>query len=381
MKCTIAKYGCTLFQFMICLENKRNSNPGGLLENFMKERRVTITSIATELGLSRNTVSMALRNDPRVAEETRQRITNYVRSSGYTKFTDKTSREEAPDRPLRILALRRPDSSPYWDRILNGLSEEASLYNCNISIAVVTQKNIDELQLPYSPNEEIDACFFLHKFGTAYTQKVLKKKMYSIFLDREVYTALEPTMGDVIKSESRRATMELTLSLIRQGMTRIAYLNPFHVDGESFCDRFDGYRDAMTISNLPLEPQLITTPSPFPLMSSAVRSAFEQLMIDPPQAVVCVNDISAMCLSEMIIKEGLRIPQDIAITGFDNDEANSFQPFFTTVDCHAHLLGKRMIHQLLWRIKHPDAPYETITVQGEIIYRASSQRNVQSNIF
>ena len=88
-----------------------------------------------------------------------------------------------------------------------------------------------------------------------------------------------------------------------------------------------------------------------------------------------------MCLSEMIIKEGLRIPQDIAITGFDNDEANSFQPFFTTVDCHAHLLGKRMIHQLLWRIKHPDAPYETITVQGEIIYRASSQRNVQSNIF
>ena len=48
--------------------------------------------------------------------------------------------------------------------------------------------------------------------------------------------------------------MELTLSLIRQGMTRIAYLNPFHVDGESFCDRFDGYRDAMTISNLPWNP-------------------------------------------------------------------------------------------------------------------------------
>ncbi len=342
----------------------------------MKERRVTITSIATELGLSRNTVSMALRNSPRVAEETRQRIIYYARSLGYTKFTDKDNRAEAPTHALRILALRRPDSSPFWDRVLNGLSEEASRYNCNVSIAVVTQKNIDELQLPYSSNDEIDACFFLHKFGAAYTQKVLKKRMFSIFLDREVYTALDPDMGDVIKSEGRRAIMELTLSLIRQGMTRIAYLNPFYIKGESFCDRFDGYRDAMMISNLPLDPQLITMSSSIPLMSAAVSSAFEKLMLNPPEAVVCVNDISAMCLAEMIIKKGLRIPQDIAITGFDNDEINSFQPFFTTVDCHAHLLGKRMIHQLLWRLDHPDAPFETITVQGDIIYRASSQRSV-----
>lgn len=341
----------------------------------MKERRVTITSIATELGLSRNTVSMALQNNPRVAVETRQRIINYARSSGYTKFADKAGHAEAPALPLRILALRRPDSSPYWDRILNGISEEASLYNCNVSIAVVSQKNIDELQLPYSPNDEIDACFFLHKFGSEYTQKVLKKRMFSIFLDREVYTALDPAVGDVIKSESRRATMELTLSLIRQGMTRIAYLNPFHVNGETFCDRFDGYRDAMMISDLPLDPRLITKSTSIPVMASAISNVFEQLMVNPPQAVVCVNDISAMCLSEMIIKKGLRIPQDIAITGFDNDEINSFQPFFTTVDCHAHLLGKRMIHQLLWRLGHPDAPYETITVQGDIIYRASSRRN------
>lgn len=339
----------------------------------MKEKRVTITSIATELGLSRNTVSMALQNNPRVAAETRQRIINYARSSGYTKFTDKTKQTEAPARPLRILALRRSDSSPYWDRILNGLSEEASRCNCKVSIAVVTQQNIDELQLPYSPGDEIEACFFLHKFGAAYTQTVLKKRMFSIFLDREVYMASDPAMGDVIKSESRRAMMELTLSLIRQGMTRIAYLNPFQVNGEMFCDRFDGYRDAMMSSNLPLDPRLIIRSSTVPLMSSAISNVFEQFMMNPPQAVVCVNDISAMCLSEMMIKKGLRIPRDIAVTGFDNDEINSFQPFFTTVDCHAHLLGKRMIHQLLWRIQHPDAPYETITVQGDIIYRASSR--------
>lgn len=342
----------------------------------MKAKRVTITSIAAELGLSRNTVSMALRNDPRVAAETRQRIVNYVRAAGYTKLTDKTISEEESGRPLRILALRRPDSSPFWDRILNGLSEEASLNNCTISIAVVTQKNIDELQLPYSPNDEIDACFFLHKFGAEYTQKVLKKGMHSIFLDRERYTELAPTMGDVIKSEGRRAIMDITLSLIRQGMTRIAYLNPYSVVGESFCDRFEGYRDAMRISNLPLESQLIITSSTIPVVSMALSSAFDQLKKNPPQAVVCVNDITAMSLAEMIIQNGLRIPQDIAVTGYDNDEANLFQPFFTTVDGHAHLVGKRMIQQLLWRIEHVDAPYETITVQGDVIYRASSQRQL-----
>lgn len=335
--------------------------------------KVTIKSIAQDLGLSRNTVSMAFKGDPKVSPETCRRIISHAASMGYTKLSPEASIPVKPEAPIRILVVRRIDQTAYWDRIIYGVSEESTKYNCAIHISVVTQENIDFLQYPLGYTEDIDAVLFLHKFGDAYSRKLLGNNKIGIFLDTKNYTFLEPVLGDVIKSEGRRSVMQLTLSLIQQGMTKIAFLCPYYINSETFNERYDGYCAALTSAGLPIRPEYVVTSSPYQDKSITFRATLDMLP-DLPEAIVCANDDSASKFATLLIERGLQIPEDVALTGYDNDEYDAFQPFFTTVDCNAHHLGKRMIQQLIWRMNHPDSPFETITVSSTPIYRKSSQK-------
>ena len=335
--------------------------------------RITIKSIAQDLNLSRNTVSMAFKGDPKVAPETRRKIVSHAFSMGYTKLSFDEDVPNNKETPIRILVIRRVDQTAYWDRVINGVSEEAARYNCILNISVVTQENIDFLQFPIGYSEDIDACLFLHKFGDTYSRKILSNNKIGIFLDRKNYTYLEPILGDVIKSEGRRSVMQLTQSLIKQGMTKIAYLCPYFINAETFNDRYDGYCAAMTTAGLAILPEYVVTSSPYQDKSICFKATLDQLP-DLPEAIVCANDDSASKFATLLMARGVRIPEDVAITGYDNDEYDAFTPFFTTVECNAHHLGERLVQQLIWRMHHPGSPFETITISSTPIYRKSSQK-------
>lgn len=335
--------------------------------------KVTIKKIAEDLGLSRNTVSMAFNGDPKVAPETRQRIISYALSVGYTKLSSQAETSANPEHPLRILVLRRADQTAYWDRIINGISEEAVLHNCMVNISTVTEENIAFRQLPTGYTSSIDACIFLHKFGEDYNRMLLGSDKIGIFLDCMDFTQQDAVLGDVIKSEGRRSIMQLTLSLINQGYRKIGFMCPYYINAETFYDRYEGFCAAMKLSNLPVLPEYVITSSPYMDKSISFQAALDSYP-DIPEAIVCANDDSAFRISSLLMERGLKIPDDVAITGFDNDEFDAFSPFFTTVDCNAFILGHRMVQQLIWRMNHPDAPFETITISSTPIYRRSSQK-------
>ncbi|WP_175537593.1 substrate-binding domain-containing protein, partial [Mycobacterium tuberculosis] len=56
-----------------------------------------------------------------------------------------------------------------------------------------------------------------------------------------------------------------------------------------------------------------------------------------------------------------------SVTGFDNVESD--QPILATVDVNKALLGKRAVDQLIWRLAHPESPYERLLIQADLIYR------------
>ena len=89
-------------------------------------------------------------------------------------------------------------------------------------------------------------------------------------------------------------------------------------------------------------------------------------------AIVCGNDMIAKRLTESFRKIGVRVPEDVALTGFDDDEDRMLYPFFSTVHVDTKWLGRRMVHEFLWREEHPEAPKERILVSGEVVVRRSS---------
>ena len=90
----------------------------------------------------------------------------------------------------------------------------------------------------------------------------------------------------------------------------------------------------MNLSNLPVLPEYVVTSSPYMDKSISFRAALDSYP-DITEAIVCANDDSAFRISSLLMERGLKIPDDVAITGFDNDEFDAFSPFFTTVDCNA----------------------------------------------
>ena len=94
-----------------------------------------------------------------------------------------------------------------------------------------------------------------------------------------------------------------------------------------------------------------------------------------PDAIVCANDVIAILLVRALRARGLLVADDVAVTGFDNqEELSRVEAFLTTVRVGNTRLGKRLACQLLFRLEHPELPNETVTVDTELIFRESSNR-------
>ena len=144
--------------------------------------KVTIQSMAKELGLSRNTVAMALKDDPKVAPVTRERVLRMAKRNGYLGENVYVEEVRAPqEKHYNIMVLRTRDAAVYWDRVVSGISEEASLNNCQTRVAVVTEREEENGILPLGLNENIDAIFCIKMLPLEYMQKLVNLG-YRIFL-------------------------------------------------------------------------------------------------------------------------------------------------------------------------------------------------------
>lgn len=308
--------------------------------------KVTIKSIASDLGLSRNTVSMALKGNDLVAPKTREKILRYAVKVGFIEEVPDVSQKETIKEKhtlYHIMILRKPDQAVYWDKVISGIAQEASRNNCQTHVPVLTDEEEQDGQFPLGLDETICAVFCVKLVDRKYLEKLKKYGYQIVLLDDYRDNDLIP-LGDVVRIEGIKSVSFLTRHLIEQG--------------------------------IPLKPDLV-----MPSMESDhfyLQSTFDEIVdsyVMLPEAVVCGNDRIAMYLTQAFRKRGIRVPEDVAVTGFDNDEDEMMDPFFTTVHVNAKWLGCRMVQSFLWRMQNRNAPYEKIVVSGQAIIRKSSDRS------
>lgn len=276
------------------------------------------------------------------------------------------------EKHYNIMVLRTRDAAVYWDRVVSGISEEASLNNCQTRVTVVTEREEENGILPLGLDENIDAIFCIKMLPPEYMQKLVNLG-YRIFqLDH--YCGIEQRpMGDIVRVDGVQPVSLLTSHLIGQGMTRIGFLSEHSSTYESMHDRYAGFLAAMEQAGIPLEEDLVRPNMEsdhfyYPENFDKIVASYDTL----PEAIVCGNDMIAKRLTESFRKIGVRVPEDVALTGFDDDEDRMLYPFFSTVHVDTKWLGRRMVHEFLWREEHPEAPKERILVSGEVVVRRSS---------
>lgn len=331
--------------------------------------RVTIQDIADALHLSRNTVSKVLNSPESVPEATRRRVLEMATAMNYKSIQQIT--ESKQEKPLKILliSLENKLSSSFFTQLYQKLHEQAKQYNMAITIQLIST---DDIRTRHFPDyiHVADGILIMEVLNVDYIQTLLKLEKPTVFFDFAVNVENISKNYDIVM-EQNTAVYQLTERLILQGRTRIGFYGDVnHCLG--FQERFYSFRNAMLDHKLPLDNNiLLTNDTPQTLSDSDyVLSLLRRLKL--PQAFVCANDYVAFTLMEALKKMHIRIPEDIAVCGFDNvPDFWLHTPYLTTVDCSKDMLALNMLWLLASRIRNPNLDIRVLHVGGKTLIRES----------
>jgi LacI family transcriptional regulator len=174
-----------------------------------------------------------------------------------------------------------------------------------------------------------------------------------------------------VTSDNIGGGVKVTRHLIETGHRRIAYVNGLGSQKPS-ADRLFGYQSELLRSNLPRPEEYVVMASWLPNEAYKATQGFLTLP-EPPDAIFCASDLMAIGAMTAIEDAGLRVPDDVAVVGFDDvDYASLVTPSLTTVHQNQQELAGGLVKAMLRLLDHPEEPPAVSVIPTELIVRESS---------
>ena len=306
----------------------------------------TIKDIARQAGVSHTTVSRALHNSPLISQETINRIQTLATELGYhpslTARSLKTNRSQA----LGVIVSHIAD--PFFSEILQGIDDVAQVNGYSLFIAAaqhdpqresaIVQSMCDHsvdgviLCSPLLPLEQSQQLQSMNVPIVAINNQSDEDYSYSIYHD------------DV---DGGRQACDYLINL---GHERIAYLGDSS-SGRTTRERFLGFQQVMVEHGLVIPEEYVHLVSGNSFVNGFTAAEYFLTLPVKPSAIICYNDILAIGLMKGLNLAGVRVPQDISLTGFDNIQFSDFtNPPLTTVDQPKRFLGAEAARMMLDRL-------------------------------
>ena len=317
--------------------------------------KVTIREVAQRAGVSIGTVSRALKNQGGLTEDTRQHVLRAAQDLGYD-----TSNLRQKIRRLSFVMSRQLDvpTNPFYSHVLHGV-ENACREN-GVVLQYLTLRPGDRA-LDLLRRHAADALLCAGYFEPRLLERVAALGVPLVLIDHFL-----PGIP-AVNSDNVSGTRMAVQHLLERGRRRIAFVNgPGHY---SVQQRLLGFREALFAAGLPADPRLEVGGENAPLPEDLARATDTLLSLEsPPDAVVCWNDECALSVIQRLRDRGLRVPQDVAVVGFDDiDAARHANPALTTVRVDKERLGSRGLELL------QDRASGNHLEPVELIVRGSSQ--------
>ncbi len=334
-----------------------------------RHHEVTIMDIARQLGISKSTVSRALRGHTDIHEGTRQMILDLAKELDYEP---NPLANALLKRRTNIIGMLVPEFRHYFfPTIIMGAQAVLSKAGYNLMIFQSDESYETEVaNVKALLRSRVDGLLVSITGKTEnfdHFRTVLQKEVPLVFFNR-VCPELE-TPQVIIDDYS--GAFQAVEHLIEQGYRRIA-----HLAGPSILQiarlRMQGYVDAMQKHGLPMDESLIVYHD---LTEENARLCARHLLDlpQPPEAIFAVNDPSALEVLLLAKQRGIKVPQDLGIVGFSNDPVSALiEPSLSTVDQPVWEIGEQSALLLLEQLDQPRV--ETKVLQTRLIVRDSSRR-------
>jgi DNA-binding LacI/PurR family transcriptional regulator len=284
-------------------------------------RPASLTSIAATAGVSVSTVSKVLNGRSDVAPRTRERVGRMLRQQGYQV----AARPGAPAVDLLIGYL----GSPWADELIRGAVTAAAEAKASVIVSLV--RSDDELERWLGAavaRGTAGALSVLHLPGEPMLRRLADERVPLVVIDPPA----EPDGMSVrsVGTTNFQGGMAAARHLIELGHRRIAAIGG--PDTLWSCrTRLDGYRSALRRAGLPVDEGLVRT-GELTAADGLARAASLLDLADPPTAVMAANDAQAFGVLQALAARGLRAPDDVSVTGFDDVPVATWSaPPLTTV--------------------------------------------------
>jgi LacI family transcriptional regulator len=345
----------------------------------MKPKKdITIYDIAQKLELSSATVSRALQDHPAINKNTRKKIQDTAKELGYrhNNFASNLRKQKTNTIGVIIHEL----NSNFITSVLAGIEKVTTEAGYDLIIAHSSESYEKEaknaLNLFHKRVDGLIASLAFDTKGLDHYKAFDEKGIPVIFFDR----VEENSESTKVIIDNYKCGYQATEHLIEQGCKRIVLVTA-NLMRNVYAQRHKGYKDALFDNDITFNKDYVLIKD----LSEqcGVEAAMQIMKMKPlPDGAFITNDFSAAVCMQTLKEHGVRIPEDIAIVGFNNDVIGKIvEPNLTTVHYPGIDMGeiaaRNLINHLkgISNIKHT----QTIVVRSELIIRKSSLKKQKNN--
>lgn len=330
---------------------------------------LTLEDIAKQVGVSRSTVSRVINGSPNVSPEVRKRVLKAIQITGYQP--NAAARSLASQRS-RMIGLVLPQSvssfftDPFFPHLTQGIAYGCNNNDLTLSLFLAGNHEDEEKILPrISRRGLLDGVLVqTGQLGDWLTERLAKSSLPTVIIGRP----FDPTGINYIDVDNVRGACLATHHLINLGHKRIATISG-STGSSVTIDRLEGYQKALLEAGYLIDECLIAE-GKFSEISG--YEAMKRLLPHQPDAIFVASDIMAVGAMRAIAEAGLRIPEDVAVVGYDDlpmAALNNVQ--LTTVRQPITKFGVKAVELLMDVIANGSKPARRIILDTELIVRTS----------
>nr|WP_315204372.1 LacI family DNA-binding transcriptional regulator [uncultured Albidiferax sp.] len=346
-----------------------------------------MTDIATQAGVSQSTVSLVLNamTGTKLSKETRQRVMRIAEELGYRlpegrkgaptdPATDPTAPPSGPPKDARSLVLYLVDeisTSPHPVVSIDGAKDEA--WSQGALVAVFATRSNADMESAVLAAMLANPLLVGVVYSTIFTRQTIPpaalRGVPTVLLNCYLPDGAEPHFSSVVPSEIVGGTTA-TEHLVHAGHKRIGFIN-----GEPWMDaakdRLKGYRRALASADIAFDEALVRegdwqVATGFDCTLSLMQTA------RPPSAIFCANDLMAVGCLEALHTLGLRVPADVSVIGYDDQEiARHIHPPLTTLVLPNYEMGRLAVELLLDEVNGTPHRKRRVKVEAQLVERGT----------
>lgn len=333
------------------------------------QRRVTLQDVANHAGVSRATASLIVRNSPKVAEKTREKVLKSMKELGYVY--DRVAANLRSQSSTTIGTIITDVGNTFFAQFLLGVHQELEKYGYTVLLGTTFDSLQDQERLISTMLENRVGGILLCPVSSSSTETVERIKQLDIPIVLGIRELPDLACDYVGLDYQAGAYTAVKYLLEKKKHKRVAFIGGIS-DSSTWQERMSGYQRAHEEAGIPIDKSLILDSEP---TREGGLLAVEKIMKhpEPPTAIFCFSDLIAFGAIIGLRKMGYQPGEDIDIVGFDNiPEAEISYPPLTTISSFAQVTGTKAANLLHQRIREPVRERQRIIIEPQLIKRESS---------